>query len=192
MTLRQGALLLAVFASGTAICMSVLAGWQRGGWLTERFVWVATGIVLVVGAHLLPALAREASISIRSIGSLIWVACLVTACYGHVTFFLLAQQHAGDRRAATVAGDMPPAPERSLAVVMTERAMVTRELASVNQLNCRRACATRNGRRMTRQASLDALDAEASDVRRIEAQRDRATGMEDSRRADPVTSRLAA
>ncbi|WP_131753371.1 hypothetical protein [Burkholderia vietnamiensis] len=192
MTLRQGTLLLAALATGTAICMSVLAGWQRGGWLTERLVWVATGIVLVVGAHLLPALARDASISIRSIGALIWGACLVTACYGHVTFFLLAQQHAGDRRVAFVTGDLPPAPERGLTVVMMERATVVRELVSVSQRSCLRACTSRNARRMALQARLDALDAEASDVRHIEAQRDRVTGLADSRRADPITSRLAA
>lgn len=192
MMLRRGALVLAVIATVTAICMSVLAGWQRGGWMTERLVWVAAGVVLVMSAHLLPALARDASISIRSIGIVIWGACLVTTCYGHVTFFVLAQQHAGDRRVAFVTGDVPNAPERTLTVVMMERATVMRELVSVSQRSCLRACTTRNARRMTLQARLDALDAEASDVRRIEAQRDRATGLADSRRVDPVTSRLAA
>lgn len=32
---------------------------QRGGWLAERLVWVAIGIVLVADAHLLPALAAR-------------------------------------------------------------------------------------------------------------------------------------
>ncbi|WP_434716923.1 hypothetical protein P5X00_14530 [Paraburkholderia sp. A2RO-4L] len=191
MTLRRGAQLLAVLATGTAISMSVLAGWQRGGWLTERLVWVATGVVLVVGAHLLPALVRDASISIRSIGTLIWGACLVTACYGHMTFFLFAQQHAGDMRVAIVADDMPPAPKRSLTAVMMERATVMRDLVTVSQRSCRRACAAQNARRGTLQARLDALDAEASDVRHIEARRARATDLADSRRADLLTSRLA-
>lgn len=59
------ALLLADVATGTAISMSVLAGWQRGGWIAERLVWVAIGVVLVTGAHLLPALCRPAPLSGR-------------------------------------------------------------------------------------------------------------------------------
>jgi hypothetical protein len=57
--IRLSCWVLSIGATGTAICLSVLAGWQRGGSLAERLVWVAIGVVLVVSAHLLPALVRE-------------------------------------------------------------------------------------------------------------------------------------
>ena len=80
------ALVLAVAATGTALCMSVLAGWQRGGWIAERVVWVAIGVVLVVSAHLLPALCQSAPLSVRCVAAPLWVACLVATSYGHATF----------------------------------------------------------------------------------------------------------
>ncbi|MDF6619159.1 hypothetical protein NLP61_25765, partial [Escherichia coli] len=56
--IRRLSWVLSIAATGTAICVSVLAGWQRGGSLAERLVWVAIGVVLVASAHLLPALVR--------------------------------------------------------------------------------------------------------------------------------------
>ncbi|WP_454875082.1 hypothetical protein [Paraburkholderia xenovorans] len=67
-------------ATSTAVCFSVLAGWQRGGWLAERFVWVSLGVVLVTGAHLLPALCRSAPVMVRRVGGAIWLCCMVTTC----------------------------------------------------------------------------------------------------------------
>lgn len=80
------ALLLAVAATGTAICMSILAGWQRGGLTAERFVWIATGIVLVACAHLLPAICRSAPAVLRGVGTILWLGCMATTSYGHATF----------------------------------------------------------------------------------------------------------
>jgi hypothetical protein len=64
------AAMLAVGATATALSLSILAGWQRGGSLLEQAVWVAIGIVLVVSAHLLPALIRDAPIPCA-----VWAAC---------------------------------------------------------------------------------------------------------------------
>jgi hypothetical protein len=182
MTGFRPARLLAVTATGTAVCLSVLAGWQRGGTLSERVVWVAIGVVLVVSAHLLPALIRESSFVVRGIGSLLWVTCMMTAGYGHLTFFLLAQQHAGERRSAVLLV-IPPSPARSLTV--------TTQLVWVDTRRCSRDCAGLDARRVTLAAKLDALNAEADDVRRQQAERDRVMAQRDSLRADPVTSRLA-
>lgn len=41
------ATVLAISATATALCLSVLAGWQRGGTWPERVVWIAIGVVLV-------------------------------------------------------------------------------------------------------------------------------------------------
>lgn len=182
---------LATVATATALSLSILAGWQRGGTLPERVVWVAIGIVLVVSAHLLPVLIRESSFVVRGVGSMLWVACMVTAGYGHLTFFLFAQQHAGERRASVVAVTLPT-PVRSLTVVMSDRATVVRQLAWLDARRCFRDCAGRDVRRVTLAARLDALNAEADDIRRQQATDDRVTVQRSVLLADPVTSRLEA
>lgn len=93
------ALWLAVAATATAIGISVIAGEQRGGTLAERFVWVTLGLVLVAGAHLLPALLREVHGGVRLSGYALWAACMLAAINSHAYFFLFAQQHASERRA---------------------------------------------------------------------------------------------
>ncbi|NVI06383.1 hypothetical protein FSB64_21955 [Paraburkholderia sp. JPY454] len=47
-TINAQPTLLAVSATATAVCLSILAGWQRGGWMAERALWIAVGVVLVV------------------------------------------------------------------------------------------------------------------------------------------------
>ncbi|SFD18999.1 hypothetical protein SAMN05216321_113106 [Cupriavidus sp. OV038] len=181
---------LAIGATATAVCLSVLASWQRGGALAERLVWVATGLVLVLSAHLLPALIREARPAVRGVVAALWLACMVTACYGHLTFFLLAQLRAGEQRAASVAAPAPP-PERNLTAVMAERVTVTAQLARANARGCQHDCGSLEARRVTLAAKLDALNAEADEVRRHQAIDDRTTAQRDALATDPVTARLA-
>ncbi len=190
--IRRPALALAVAATGTAACMSVLAGWQRGGWLAERLVWVATGLVLVTSAHLLPALLRGTPALVRVMGSVLWATCLVTACIGHAVFFVSAQQHAGELRASALSAAPPPTAARSLTTVMGERATATAQLAAANARHCPGNCPTLEARRTTLAAKVDALNAEADDIRRQQIAEERATTRRDALRADPVASRLAA
>ncbi|SED35779.1 hypothetical protein SAMN02787142_3031 [Burkholderia sp. WP9] len=189
MTCRP-ALVLAAVATSTTVCMSVLAGWQRGGWMTERLVWVAIGVVLVACAHLLPVLCRPAPVPVRCAGTVLWLACMATACYGHATFFLLAQQHAGGLRVASVVAP-PILPHRSLTIVMDERANVVGRLATLRSRRCVRDCTLLDGRRAALTAHLDALDAEAAEVRRAQVEANRVIGQRDLAMTDPVTSRLA-
>ncbi|WP_066731104.1 hypothetical protein [Cupriavidus sp. D384] len=181
---------LAIGATATAVCLSVLASWQRGGALAERLVWVATGLVLVLCAHLLPALIRDARPAVRGMVAVLWLACMVTACYGHLTFFLLAQLRAGEQRAASVAAPTPPL-ERNLTAVMAERATVTGQLARANARGCQRDCESLEALRVTLAAKLDALNAEADEIRRHQATNDRAMAQRDAMATDPVTARLA-
>ncbi|MCY1261611.1 hypothetical protein D9M68_109570 [compost metagenome] len=183
---------LAAGATGTALCLSVLAGWQRGGAMAERLVWVALSIVLVASAHLLPALIREAPIVMRAVGGALWLACMATACYGHATFFLLAQRHAGELRSTTAPVSAPAPVSRSLTAVMGERAEVMALLATANAQHCTGNCTTLEARRVTLAAKLDALDAEADDIRRGQAADDRIMTRHDTLATDPVTGRLAA
>lgn len=192
MSTRRWALALAITATVTALCLSVLAGWQRGGTMSERIIWIAIGTVLVTSAHLLPALIRDRPIVIRGVGSVLWGACLVTACYGHAVFLAFAQQHAGELRASMVQVNPAPSPGRSLTVVMAERASVTAQFAAANARYCVSNCATLEARRVTLAAKAEALNAEADDVRRQQAANDRVTVQRDALLADPVTARLAA
>ncbi|WP_176081446.1 hypothetical protein [Paraburkholderia tropica] len=189
--IRRPALALAAAATSTAACMSVLAGWQRGGWLAERLVWVATGLVLVTSAHLLPALLRGTPALVRVMGSVLWAACLVTACIGHAVFFVSAQQHAGELRVSALSAAPPPTAARSLTTVMAERATATAQLAAANARYCPGNCPTLEARRATLAARVDALNAEADDIRRQQIADQRITTRRDALRADPVTSRLA-
>ncbi|WP_175948123.1 hypothetical protein [Burkholderia pyrrocinia] len=191
MSTRRWAFILAIGATSTALCLSVFAGWQRGGSLPERLLWVAIGLVLVASAHLLPALLRDTPIVVRCIGSVLWGACLATACFGHAQFFVMAQQHAGEQRAAAVAVPAP-LPSRSLTVVMAERASISAQLATANARYCVGNCVTLDARRTTLGARLDALNTEADELRRQQAAADRVTVQRDALRVDPVTSRLAA
>lgn len=183
---------LAVGATGTATCLSVLAGWQRGGPPAERLVWVAIGMMLVVGTHLLPALVRSMPLMTRLVAGALWLACMAATCYGHLTFFLLAQRHAGELRAESVASHAPLPANRSLTAVMTDRATVAAQLATANARPCQRDCPALEARRISLAGKLDALDAEAEDVRRAQDAADRVTGQRDGLTADPVTVRLAA
>lgn len=74
-------------------------------------MWVSIAVVLVVGAHLLLTLCRSSPWSVRSIGNLLWVACVATTCLCYLTFFVLAQQHAGECRALSfIRVDVNPVP----------------------------------------------------------------------------------
>ncbi|SAK96879.1 hypothetical protein AWB75_07057 [Caballeronia catudaia] len=187
------AALLALAATTTAACLSIVAGWQRGGWPAERALWIVLGVVLVVAAHLLPALCRGARWPLRCVGGALWICCTLSACFGHATFFLLAQQHAGELRAATLP-DAPtvmaaPAPGRSLTRVTADRAVVVAQLVTVKTAARQRVLSAR----------LEALDAEAGEVRRQQAADDRTAALEvrkqverEAVRADPATTRVAA
>ncbi|MGZ2744467.1 hypothetical protein [Burkholderia stagnalis] len=192
MSVRRWGFALATLATATALSLSVLAGWQRGGTLPERLIWIAIGTVLVTSAHLLPALIRDAPFGIRCVGSLLWGACLVTACYGHAVFFAFAQQHAGEQHASAVQVTSVPSPGRSLTAVMADRAAATAQLAAANARYCVGNCVTLEGRRVTLAARVDALNAEADDIRRQQVAEERVTKRRDALLADPVTSRLAA
>ncbi|NKA72390.1 hypothetical protein GO285_01261 [Ralstonia solanacearum] len=190
--IRLACWFLAVAATGTAICLSVLAGWQRGGSLAERLVWVAIGVVLVACAHLLPALVREVSVGVRGVAGVLWLACMAAACFGHASFFLLAQRHAGELRVTAVPVAVTVSLGRSLTAVMAERAAVTALLATANVRRCSGNCTTLEARKVTLTAKLDALDAETGGIRRQQSADDRAEARRDALVADPVTARLAA
>jgi hypothetical protein len=206
------ALWLALASSATALGVSVLAGWQRGGLLAERIAWVAIGAMLVVSAHVLPALCRTAPAAVRVVSAGLWVVCMVTTCYGHAIFFVLAQDHAGAMRVAALPPVALPAmpvvspsersPVHGLAAIAAERADVTTALARANARRCFGDCPSLRVARLSLDAKLDALNIEADQAKRRQAIEDREReetaritvardALRDSVRDDPVTSRLA-
>ncbi|ALS66601.1 MULTISPECIES: hypothetical protein [Pandoraea] len=191
MTRDRPALWLAVAATSTAIGISVIASEQRGGTRAERVVWVTLGVVLVLSAHLLPALVRGVPRRVRLAGYLLWGACMLTAINSHAYFFLFAAQHAAQRRAEAAPVVLAEITGRSLTVVMRERAEVSARLATANAQSCSGKCPTLEARRVTLTARLEALNAEVSDIRRAQDLDDRAMTRHDARMADPVTARLA-
>ncbi|MCG5073038.1 hypothetical protein [Paraburkholderia tagetis] len=198
MTTGRLPLLLAVLATLTAACLSVLAGWQRGGWLAERALWIAIGVVLVLAAHLLPALLQHRATVLRVCGGALWICCMAATCYGHAVFFTLAQRHAAEARTAIVIHAPPvspgsaPATARPLTQIAHERAATIAQLAAARARRCASGCATLDARRTALAARLDALDTEAAEARRQEAAQDRAEAERDTARVDPVAAPLAA
>lgn len=182
--------LLASSATVTAACLSVMAGWQRGGFVAERVLMICVGVVLVVAAHLLPALFRSHGWKVRTLGVGLWIGCMAATCYGHAVFFVLAQTHAEDVRAAAV--PVVVAPARSLADIARDRAVVVARLARVTERECHDRCAYVRIETATQKARLAALDAESAEVTRREAAIDRAVTERAAAKVDPVTGALNA
>jgi hypothetical protein len=188
--IRTAPALLAVTATATAACLSILAGWQRGGWITERVLWVAVGVVLVVAAHLLPTLCRSHGWRPQVIGAVLWVACMAATCYGHAVSFVMAQKHSGELRAAAVPVVMTYG--RGLAEIAADRADAVAKLARVTERRCGDRCATSRIERATLTSRLDALNVEAAEAKRAEAAQDSAAAARAAAMADPVTGALTA
>ena len=83
----------AVFVTATAMVMSGIAGFDRGGDEVEQALMVALFVAICAGTHFIPALAN------RPLTWLLWVGCLLGTVFGHVTFFTHANLHAEEIRA---------------------------------------------------------------------------------------------
>jgi hypothetical protein len=182
--------LLAISATTTAACLSIIAGWQRGGWMAERALWIAVGVVLVVAAHLLPALCRPHGWRLRAPGVALWLACMAATCYGHAVFFVMAQKHAGEVRAAAV--PVVVTHGRGLVEIAADRAEAVASLARVTERRCGNHCATARIERATLTARLDALDVETAEARRAETAQDGTIAARAAAMTDPVTGALTA
>jgi hypothetical protein len=88
-------LTFATVATATFVCVSVMAARERGGQFNERLVWVGIGLVVMLSAHLMPALCRGTPVTIRIAALLLWLVSMVATGYGHAMFFMSAQEHAG-------------------------------------------------------------------------------------------------
>ncbi|KVX73245.1 hypothetical protein [Burkholderia ubonensis] len=180
---------IAATATATAIGLSAVSGIQRGGWESERALLIAMGVVLVVAAHLIPALTRGKPATARMIGFAMWAAAMAATCYGHATFFVFAANHAGDERASHVTAE-PVTASRDLVTIARDRAAVTGKLAQAQAERCRRTCPELQARRARLAGEIQALDVERDMVTRDSAARDRVTVERDAAARDPMTAAL--
>lgn len=202
---RFCAISLALMATGTSAWISTVAGWERGGEITERVAWIFVGLVLLFSAHLIPALSRNAAMGLRMMALALWATAMLATGYTHATFFIAAQQHAGEARARKI--DTPSSglvaaaasPGRTLDQIAGERAQVQRDIAIASAQHCRDKCPWLTVRQATLNSKLTALNIEVDEARRRErsadqaaAELDRVAGLKRSAMADPVTYRLAA
>ncbi|VVE90775.1 hypothetical protein [Pandoraea bronchicola] len=182
--------LLAIAATTTAACLSIQSGMQRGGLPVERALWVAVGVVLVIAAHLLPALCRPLGWRVRAVGAVIWIGCVAATCYGHAVFFLTSARHAGEIRAASIPSVTPRA--RDLTAIARDRADAVARLARANARRCTEPCPSLTAERTALAAKLEAIDVEHAEAARDRAAQDRAAIDRAAAQSDPVTGPLSA
>lgn len=171
---------IAMFVTSTAITMTAIAAWDRGGTFADKAVLVAMSVVIVMAVHLLPAMSR------RPVTWLVWAGCLIGAIYGHLTFFTNSAQRAADNRAQQSA--LAVGTQRQIEAVrealdrITARpvALVTAELAVTENYRERAALRTEIAEGQRAQKLLDDL----SRLSAIVTTAQQAV-------TDPVTARLA-
>ncbi|MGF6604288.1 hypothetical protein P3T23_009043 [Paraburkholderia sp. GAS448] len=201
---RLVSICLGVAATLTSLFITVIAGEERGATWAEKAVWVATGVVILLAAHLLPALTKGARVSVKGMVLPIWIGALIATGYTHATFFLNAQGRVGEQRASAVAAmtsvpALPPASSsRSRTQIAAEVATVLRNLAVLDARRCSADCGAVAARRKTLSARLDALRIEDAEAVRTEkasdarmAAVDRSQKAQDDARVDPFVADLA-
>lgn len=200
-------LMLAVVGASAATAVSLgittYAGWLRGGLLMERVMNVALGAVAVLYVHLLPVGRRTLRLPARLCAFALWGVALVVVLYAQLTFFMVSQQHAGEKRAALVPANVTPAspkraPARTLTEISRDAANLSSDLARTETRRCVGDCASLRARETILAAQLAALRTEADEAKRREAEEDRLNDQADRNetlranlRADPVASAVA-
>ncbi|MFP3637952.1 hypothetical protein [Paraburkholderia sp. SIMBA_054] len=200
---RLCATILAVTATGTSAAIAIVAGWDRGGEVTERLAWTFVGLVLLLSAHLIPALCRILPKTAKIAAMAIWLCSMVATGYGHATFFVMAQQHAGETRAEAVK-DAPATEQvksfgfRGLTEIASDRARTEQNLARLQAQTCRDYCSALQVRKSSLESRLSALNVEFQESQRREraidaaaADHARVVARRESLAADPVTRLVA-
>lgn len=188
-----GCVLLALLSTAVSISLLILTGWQLGDSLKEKIVMATFGVLAVLGAHLLLAFCRSASVKVRFASSLLWLFCMTYVIFNHASFFISSQQQAGIHRVAGLNQAFSvPEPKRNLTEILADQVKIKTELMSKSQIRCYRGCETLNVKLTNLKATLEMLDAEADGFRRWQAAKDSQDDLKDAIRDDPVTAQLAA
>lgn len=195
---------LGVAATVTSLFITAIAGAERGATTAEKGVWVATGVVILLAAHSLPALSKGAGVAVKCAVLPIWLGALLATGYTHATFFLNAQGKVGEQRAFAVAqtsagASLPNVPvTRSRTQIATDVAATRRSLALLDARRCTTDCGAASARRTALAARIEALKIEDGEAIRAEraldaraAAVDRHQRAQDEARQDPFVAKLA-
>lgn len=187
---RHLPIVLALMATALSMVISVLSGEGSGTLSQQPLPWV--GGLAVIMAHLLPALSREAGPWVRVLSWGVWVACMAFVGYVHTAFFLSSQYQAGVRRSDIVTQAVSvQTPVRTVSAILEEKVRVTSALQWAGALDCRDDCDRRRSRVAPLTARIQALEAEAEEARRWQAEQDRLQVLKHAQQVDPATAKLA-
>ncbi|MDD2610693.1 MAG: hypothetical protein PHX60_13590 [Giesbergeria sp.] len=167
----------------TLVCagMAAMSAMERSISLAGAVMFVALALVMVVGSHLLPALARGSRI-----GQGVFAVCVLVTLYNHAYFFDSEKRHMGQQRQAEV----PPSPEvlryeQELSLIAARGLpLVSADLANA-QVTVAKAtaalerCQAKEGARCTSAAA--ALDIAQAKVGALQDERAQALRAEDLR-----------
>ncbi|MFL9951923.1 hypothetical protein PQR65_00765 [Paraburkholderia nemoris] len=192
----------ASLATAVSFGIATYAGWHRGGSSVERTMNIALASVAVLFAHFLPAGWRALRGGARFYAFALWCVSLAVVLYGQVTFFVVSQRHAGDQRAATIpATVIQPNLKftgRPLTEIARDTEKIVADLARAEARPCFGDCPALRARRTILTAQIATLKAEASEVKRREAEEDRWNQQVDREaalratlRTDPVAYQVA-
>ncbi len=198
---------LASAASLAGIVIAAAAAMERGGSPVDRALMVGVSVVLVLCAHLLPAISRSWA------STVLWLGCLLAVAWGHASFFVASSQRAGgvradavmvSSRAQALQGELDGIQARPVAMVSADAAAATSRAANADagRARCERStpgfCGQAAAGAKTAQARVSALTDELEQARRGAALRSMLAdeaGRHDSARAgagaDPVAAALA-
>lgn len=198
------AVLGATAATAVSLGIATYAGWLRGGLPVERAMNIALGAVAVLYVHLLPVGWRSLRVPARVCACVLWGIALVVVLYAQLMFFMVSQQHAGEKRAGalapvvvTPASPVRP-PGRTLTDIARDVAQASADLARADARRCMGDCPSLKARQTILAAQLVALRTEADEAKRREADEDRLDEQADRNdalraklRADPVAWQVA-
>ncbi|CAD6557026.1 hypothetical protein [Paraburkholderia metrosideri] len=201
--LQKIALAIALAATVVSLGIAVFTGLQGAGSVQEQVGNVAVSTLAVFCLHLMPMFWRIGRGFTRFIAVLMWIVALPVVLKGQADFVVLAHQHAADQRAEALPSvevlahvDAPVG--RSLTSIAQEVAKVRMDLAWADERRCTFDCTNLRVQKMALSARLAALNTEAAEAKRREAEEDRLhahadqiEALHESHRADPVTSQLA-
>lgn len=157
--LRTITILAAVLVSGLAVAMAWASSMQRATDRHDQWLLAALSVVIVLAAHLLPALLRGRHPLVLWP---VWILCLALAGFGHASWFYLNAESAAEVRQAGRAAARAVATERSV----IEQALAGIKARPVAQVAAQLARTTDPDRR-------EALAAELAEARRAAGLRDR-------------------
>ena len=210
-TLHRG--LCAALASAVSLvcaAMAAAAAAERAATSDDQTLVTAVAVALVLGAHMLPALARR-----NRLAQVLIMGCVAATLYHHAHYFAGVQARAGEQRAAAVAPSghaqalqfelQAHAATRALPAVAADLAQASAKLAQAQAGLAR--CTAQSGERchsahasvLAADARVQALQDERTSAQRAAALRTQladAAAAQDRQRAaqaaDPVDARLAA